>query len=55
MRAAVYERYGPPEVLQVKEVARPSPREDEILVRVRATTVRTGEGGHKKGNVVITV
>jgi NADPH:quinone reductase-like Zn-dependent oxidoreductase len=39
MRAVVYDRYGPSEVLRIEEVARPAPRGDEILVRVRATTV----------------
>lgn len=39
MRAVVHDRYGPPEVLRVDEVERPVPGEDEILVRVHATTV----------------
>jgi NADPH:quinone reductase-like Zn-dependent oxidoreductase len=39
MKAVVHDRYGPPEVLRVEEVARPVPKDDEVLVRVRATTV----------------
>jgi len=39
MRAIVYTRYGPPEVLHLAEVARPLPRNDEVLIRVHATTV----------------
>lgn len=39
MRAVVYDRYGPPEVLHVEEVEQPVPREDEVLVKVHATTV----------------
>ncbi len=39
MRAVVYTQYGPPEVLRLAEVARPVPRDDEVLIRVRATTV----------------
>jgi NADPH:quinone reductase-like Zn-dependent oxidoreductase len=39
MRAVVYDRYGPPEVLRLEEVERPAPADDEVLIRVRATTV----------------
>jgi len=39
MRAVVHDRYGPPEVLRVDEVERPVPQEDEVLVRVDASTV----------------
>jgi NADPH:quinone reductase-like Zn-dependent oxidoreductase len=39
MRAAVYERYGSPEVLHVTDVPKPSPGEKDVLVRVHATTV----------------
>ncbi|MBI2308030.1 MAG: NAD(P)-dependent alcohol dehydrogenase [Rhodocyclales bacterium] len=43
MQAWVYERYGPPEVLQLKEVATPVPGAGEVLIRVRATTVSAGD------------
>jgi NADPH:quinone reductase-like Zn-dependent oxidoreductase len=39
MSAVVYTRYGPPDVLDVVEVPRPQPRDGEVLVRVRASTV----------------
>ena len=39
MKAVVQDRYGPPDVLRIEEVERPVPSDDEVLVRVRASTV----------------
>ena len=39
MTAVVHDRYGPPQVLRLEQVERPVPNDDEVLVRVRATTV----------------
>jgi NADPH:quinone reductase-like Zn-dependent oxidoreductase len=43
MKAAVVERYGPPEVVRIMEVPRPSPGDREVLVRAFATTVNSGD------------
>lgn len=45
MRAVVHDRYGPPEVLRIEEVERPVPHDDEVLVRIHATTVSRSDCG----------
>ncbi len=43
MKAAVCERYGPPEVVQIREVPKPVPSDGEVLVKAFATTVNSGD------------
>jgi NADPH:quinone reductase-like Zn-dependent oxidoreductase len=43
MKAAVCERYGPPEVVQIREVPKPVPADDEVLLKTMTTTVNSGD------------
>lgn len=53
MRAFVYEKYGPPEVLHLADVEKPVPGDDEILVKVRATTVNRTDVGLRSAEYFI--
>jgi NADPH:quinone reductase-like Zn-dependent oxidoreductase len=50
MKAVVYDRYGPPDVLRLADVERPVPKEDEVLVRVHATTVTRADCATREAN-----
>jgi NADPH:quinone reductase-like Zn-dependent oxidoreductase len=53
MKAAVYKKYGPPEVVKLVEVERPSPRSNEVLVKVYATTVNRTDCGFRSAEYFI--
>ena len=47
MKAAVRTRYGPPDVVRISEVATPTPKDGEVLVKVHATTVNRTDCGFR--------
>ena len=53
MRAVVRDRYGPPEVLRLEEVERPTPNADQILVRVHAAAVSRSDCSYRSGKPFI--
>jgi NADPH:quinone reductase-like Zn-dependent oxidoreductase len=53
MRAVVYDRYGPPEVLRLEEVERPVPKDDEVLIKVHASTVNRTDTGLRSAEFFI--
>jgi NADPH:quinone reductase-like Zn-dependent oxidoreductase len=53
MKAAVYENYGPPEVVQIKEIALPTIKDSEVLIKVYASTVNRTDCGFRSAEYFI--
>ena len=53
MKAVVCDRYGPPEVLRVEDIERPVPAPDEVLIRIRATTVNRSDTETRQGSPAV--
>jgi NADPH:quinone reductase-like Zn-dependent oxidoreductase len=53
MRAAVHTSYGPPEVVRIAEVDKPTPKNNQVLVKVHATTVNRTDSGFRAGKPLI--
>lgn len=53
MRAAVYKKYGPPEVVQLIELPKPFPKSNEVLVKVHASTVNRTDSGFRSAEYFI--
>jgi NADPH:quinone reductase-like Zn-dependent oxidoreductase len=50
MKAAIVTRYGPPDVVRIADVAKPTVRSGDVLVRVHATTVNRTDCGYRAAN-----
>ena len=52
MKAVVYDRYGPPDVLRIEEVEKPAPTDDQLLVRVHAVSLNPAEWHMRSGELL---
>jgi NADPH:quinone reductase-like Zn-dependent oxidoreductase len=54
MKAIVYERYGPPDVLELREIDKPAVTDDDVLVRIRAASTNPYDGHFMRGKPYFT-